>query len=59
MSCYIVSCTSAELEFGVADIQNNKRSMGRESEVQPSTSAKQGFQFRGHPKASVSDGNPA
>ena len=59
MVCYIVSCTSAELEFQVADIRNNKRSMGRESEVQLSTSAKRGFRFRGHPKASVSDGNPA
>ena len=59
MLCYKASCTSAELEFQVADIRNNKRSMGRKSEVQLSTSAKRGFWFKEHPKASVSGGNPA
>jgi len=59
MLYYKASCTSTKLEFGVADIRNNKRSMGRESEVQLSTSAKLGFRFKEHPKASVSGGNPA
>ena len=56
---YKASCTSTKLKFGVADIRNNKRSMGRESEVQLSTSSKRGFRFKEHPKASVSGRNPA
>ena len=33
MLYYKASYTSTKLEFQVADIRNNKRSMGRESEV--------------------------
>ena len=33
MLYYKASYTSTKLEFGVANIRNNKRSMGRESEV--------------------------
>ena len=59
MLYYNASCNDAELEFGVTDIRNNKRSMGRKFEVQLSTSSKRGFRFKELPKASVSDGNPA
>ena len=59
MLYYKASCTSTKLEFGVADIRNNKRSMGRESEVELSTSDKRGFRFRGPPRAAGSGGNHA
>ena len=59
MLYYKASYTSAELEFQVAGVHTSRSDNWQKHKVQLSTSSKQGFWFKEHPKASVSGRNPA